>query len=76
MVKNPPFCYFTSFSTALLATFIKKKNNAFERRNYFTISSISSFENTRVVPEPKKFFGIDASVADVAAVNPNVTKKL
>ena len=74
MVKNPPFCYFTSFSTALLAPFIKK-NNAFERRNYFTISSISSFENTRVVPEPKKFFGIDASVADVAAVNPNGTKK-
>ena len=40
------------------------------------ISSISSFENTSVVPDPKVFSWIAASVADAAAVNPNGNKTL
>ena len=39
-------------------------------------SSISSFEIINVAPDPKIFFSIAASVADVASVKPNGTKPL
>ena len=51
-------------------------NKIFKKFNYFTISSISSFEIVKVVlrPDPKIFLCIPASATD--AVNPKGIKTL
>ena len=47
------------------------------RFNIFILSSISSFEiNDAVIPDPWMFFWKAASVADIAADNPNGNKRL
>ena len=46
------------------------------RFNIFILSSISSFEiNDAVIPDPWMFFWKAASVADIAADNPNGNKR-
>ena len=72
--KNYRFCYFASFSIALVILF----NKIFESSRAWTIfkiSFISSLEIVKVVvPEPCIFFWILASVAKTAAVMPNGAK--
>ena len=68
--RNPPFCSLTSFLIASLTPFINKPDSS----SYLTICVISFiplFEIINVVlPDPKIFLWIPASVAAAAAVNP------
>ena len=70
LLKNPPFCYFTSFWTDSVTPF----NNTPESSKDFTIlirSFMSLFDIISVVfPVPNIFLCIPASAADAAAVNP------
>ena len=72
MSRNPPFCYFASLTPVI--------NRPVSSRDLhvFMILFISSFETiTVVIPDPKTFFLIPASVANAAAVNPNgISKKV
>ena len=87
MLRNPPFCSFTSFWTVSVNLFNSKP----ESSRYFTIliiSSISLFDIISVVvlceavdkelrqPDPKIFLCISASAADAAAANPKGMRAL
>ena len=85
ILRNPPFCSFTSFWTVSVTPF----NNKPESSRDFTIlmmSLISSFdiinvicgaeEEWRLLPDPNIFLCIPASAADAAAVNPKGIKTL
>ena len=62
MIRNPPFRFFYSFLRDLII---------------FIISFIFSFEIVNVVvPDPKSFFWIAASITDAAAVYPNGNREL
>ena len=71
ILRNPPFCYFTSFGTDSVTPF---NNNPVSSR-YFTIlirSPMSLFDISNVVfTDPNSFLCIPASDADDAAVNAN-----
>ena len=75
MLRNPPFCSFTSFAIVSLTTGINKPNSSRDITIYI-ISSISSFEINVVIPDTKVFFWIAASFADAAVVYPNGIKTL
>ena len=70
ILKNPPFCYFISFSIVLVTPFNRTLESS-RACTIFIISFISSFEIIKVVfPDPNTFLCIPASAADAAAVNP------
>ena len=74
ILKNHPFCYFTSFVVVSLTPFINKLNSS-SNLIIFMILFISSFKIINVTaPDPNTFLQIAASVVDVAAVNPNSIK--
>ena len=79
ILRNPPLCSLASCWVVSLTPF---NNNQESSRDLiiFKISSISLFEIINVVllllPDPKIFLCILASVADAAAVNPNGIKTL
>ena len=77
ILRNTPFCSFTSFWTVSVTPF----NNRPESSRDFTIlimSYISLFDIISVVvllwPDPNIFLCIPASAADAAAVNPKELK--
>ena len=76
ILRNPPFCFFTSFWTVSVTPF----NNKPESSRDFTIlimSSISLFDIISVVfPDPNIFLCIPASAAYAVAVNPKGIKPL
>ena len=68
--------FFASFLIVLITPFIDKPDSS-KDLTILMISFIFSFEIINVViPEPKRFFWITASVAHAAAVNPNGIKTL
>ena len=71
MLRNPPFCSFTSFRTVSITPFNNKPESSRDLA-ILMISSISSFDiiSAVVFPDPKIFICITASAADAAAVNP------
>ena len=75
MLRNPPSCSFASFWIVSPSSFIDKPNSS----RYLTIFKISSFSSAviiiAVIPDPRIYFWIPASVA-AAAVNPNGIKTL
>ena len=74
--RNPRFCYFASFLIISLTPFGNEPNSSSDL-TIFIKSFISLFEIIRVVmPHPKIFLWIAASVADHAAVNSNGIKAL
>ena len=73
MTRNPSFLSFASFSIVSLTPFTNKPDSSGDL-TLFMISSISSFENINVVPNPKTFFWIAASIANADAVSPNGAK--
>ena len=76
ILRNPPFCYFVSFSIVLVTPFNKILESS-RACTIFIISFISSFETIKVVfPDPNTFLCIPASDADAAAVNPKGIKTL
>ena len=76
MLRNPPSCSFASFWIVSPSSFIDKPNSL----RYLTIFKISPFSSAviiiAVIPDPKIYFWIPASVAAGAAVNPNGIKTL
>ena len=67
--RNPPLCSF--------ALFYINKPDFWRDLIISIVSYISSFEIINVViPDPKTYFWIAASVADAAVVNPNCIKTL
>ena len=75
-IRNVLFCFFASFLIVSLIRFISNLHSSSDL-TFFIISSISSFEVINdIVPDPKIFFRIAASVAHAAAVNPNGIKTL
>ena len=84
LLKNPLFCSFASFLIVSLSPFIIKPDSSSDLTIYI-IPFICSFETINVVtceakhegwPDQNIFLWIAASVADVAAVNPNGIKML
>ena len=74
--RNPPLCYFPSFSVASLTSFI---SNPYSSRDLtiFLISYIFSHETIKaVVPDLKIFIWIATSVGDTAAIKPKGIKKI
>ena len=79
ILKNPPFCSFTSF-WAVSATPFKNKPESSGDFIILVTSSFSLFYIISVVvllwPDPNIFLCIPASAADAAAVNPKGIKTL
>ena len=76
ILKNPPFCYFTSFWTVSVTPFNNKPESS---RDFIIliISSISSFDIISVVfSDPNIYLCVPASAADAAAVNPKGSNTL
>ena len=74
MLKNLTFCSFASFLIISLTPFTNKSDSSRDL-TIFMISSTSSFEIIHIViPNPKIFLCIPASVDDAADVNPNSIK--
>ena len=74
ILRNPLFCSFASFSIVSLTSFINKPDYSSDLTIIVT-SFISSFGIINVViPDPNIFLLIATSVADAAAVKPNVIK--
>ena len=82
ILRSPLFYSFASFLVVSLMSFINKLDSSSKWLNYF-LSFISSLETINVVLREAKsegrldlniFLWIVASVADAAAVNPNVIK--
>ena len=71
--RRPHFCSFRSFWTVSLTPFINKADSS-RHLTIFIISFISSFQIV-VTPDPNIFSWIAASVADAAAVNPNMIER-
>ena len=71
--KRYLFSSFDSFSTVSQIPFISKSAYSIDL-TIFMISSISSFENTSVVPERNFFFWIAVFVAKAVSFNPKGTK--
>ena len=68
--------FFALFLIVSLTSFINKPKSS-RGSTILMISSISSLEIIKVVnPDPNNFLWIAASVADVAAINPNGIKTL
>ena len=74
ILRNFPFCYFSSFLIVLLTLFINKRNYLSEL-TILMISFISSFKIINVViPDPNIFLLIVVPVDDAATVNPSRSK--
>ena len=74
MLKNPPVCYFASFSIVSVTHFINKLDSLRDL-TIFIISFISSFEIINIVILiPGIFYVFLVSATDAAAVNPNRIK--
>ena len=73
---NPTFCSFDWFLIVSLIPFTDNPDSSSDL-TIFMMLFISSFESINVVkPDPNISFWIAATVADVAAVNPNGIKML
>ena len=76
ILRNPPFCTYSSFIIVSLTPFINKPDSSNDW-TIFIMSFVSSFKIISVViPDPIIFLLIAASVADADAVNPNGIKTL
>ena len=83
IVRNPPFCSFTSFLVVLPASFVRKADSSRDLI-IFMILFIFSLEISSVKlreakseerPDPNNFLWIAACATDAPVVNPNVNPK-
>ena len=76
LLKNPPFCSFASFLIVSLSPFIIKPDSSSYICSFETINVVTCEAKHEGWPDQNIFLWIAASVADVAAVNPNGIKML